>query len=244
MVFALFLFRFDERLGGTPIFNEVRNGGGAIDEDTMRKISAKVFLTLAMSEEESQGDGWAVVPLPLDTRGFSYSFWSTDTAGARIIHVILLLLPKDFASVFIIHGNDILNNLKERALAFMQSDMKVDKDAMKTMLTALQEFCERLPKEPEADKAAHIKIESDLGPLREQAESIFALPGKGQIPAIVLHPSFRSPPTVAVLKRMNGAKSVKEILVELQSEGVDVPIKEVMSFLVQFEHKGYIRRVS
>ncbi|MHA2495111.1 MAG: hypothetical protein ACXAEI_06470, partial [Candidatus Hodarchaeales archaeon] len=161
MVFALFLFRFDERLGGTPIFNEVRNGGGAIDEDTMRKISAKVFLTLAMSEEESQGDGWAVVPLPLDTRGFSYSFWSTDTAGARIIHVILLLLPKDFASVFIIHGNDILNNLKERALAFMQSDMKVDKDAMKTMLTALQEFCERLPKEPEADKAAHIKIESD-----------------------------------------------------------------------------------
>ncbi|MFX0113116.1 MAG: hypothetical protein ACFFB3_01070 [Candidatus Hodarchaeota archaeon] len=242
MVFGLFLFRFDERLGGTPIFNVVSNGGEGLDDDTMRKVSAKVFLTLAMSEEESQGDGWAVVPLPLDTRGFSYSFWSTDTAGARIIHVILLLIPKDYAAVFIINGNEILRGLKEIALAFMQSEMKVDKEGMKRMLTSLQEFCDRLPKEPEADKAAHIKIEADLGPLREQAQTVFMLPGKGQIPAIVLHPSFRSPSTVAVLKKMDGKKSVKEILVELQSEGTDVPIKEVMSFLVQFEHKGYIRR--
>ncbi|MFQ5979027.1 MAG: hypothetical protein ACE5OZ_12950 [Candidatus Heimdallarchaeota archaeon] len=243
MVFGLVLFRFDERLGGTPIFNEIRNGGSGLDEDTMRKISAKVFLTLAMSEEESQGDGWAVVPLPLETRGFSYSFWSTDSAGARIIHVILLLIPKDFAAVFIINGNEILNRLKELAISFMQTDMKVDKDGMKTMLTTLQESCERLPKEPEADKAAHIKVESGLGPLREQADTVFVLPGKGQLPAIVLHPSFRSPSTVEVLKKIDGKKTIKDILVEIQSEGSDVPIKEVMSFLVQFEHKGYIIRV-
>ena len=114
----------------------------------------------------------------------------------------------------------------------------------KKMLSSLQEFCDRLPKEPEADKAAHIKVESELGPLREQADVIFALPGKGQIPAIVLHPSFRSPPTVEFLKRLDGKKSIKEILVEIQSEGANVPVKEVMGFLVQFEHKGYIIRVN
>ncbi len=245
MVFGLFLFRFDERLGGTPIFTEVRNNGKTdLDEDTMRKISAKVFLTLAMSEEESQGEGWAVVPLPLDTRGFSYSFWSTESSGSRIIHVILLLIPKNFAPVFIINGNEILNDLKEIALKFMQTEMKIDKDSMKSLLSSLQKSCDRLPKEPEADQAAHIKIESELGPLREQAETVFKLPGKGQLPAIVLHPSFRSRATVDALKRIDGAKSLKEIFVELQSEGINVPIKEVIGFLVQFEHKGYLLRVS
>ncbi|MFX0061635.1 MAG: hypothetical protein ACFFC7_05560 [Candidatus Hermodarchaeota archaeon] len=237
-MFGAFFFRFDQHMGGVCTFNHVVDV--EIGPEDIRKISTKSFVSLAMSEEEQGASGWAIIPLPLDSKGLSYAFWAHDRgAGKKIIHSIVLAVPSALEQLFIAKGAELLANLTNWANEFINAG-KLNKKEIIDMVNSLHQSGKSLISQKKME-AKQIALVDEMNKYKDVMSKIYAV--RGHIPSIVLHPNFPSKITQKIMKRLNGEKSVSDIIIELEIEDEHIDLEEVAQYLEKFLNRQYIYEV-
>ncbi|MFX0095256.1 MAG: hypothetical protein ACFFBD_26210, partial [Candidatus Hodarchaeota archaeon] len=195
-MFGAFFFRFDQHMGGVCTFNHVLDAD--LGQEDIRKISTKSFVSLAMSEEEQGTSGWAIIPLPLESKGLSYAFWAHDkSVGKAIIHSIVLAVPSALEQLFIAKGADLLANLTNWANEYTETS-KINKKEIIELVNSLQEAGKDLLSK-KIMKAKQMALAETMDKYKEALAKVYAV--RGHIPSIVLHPNFPSKITQKIMKR-------------------------------------------
>ena len=80
-----------------------------------------------------------------------------------------------------------------------------------------------------------------MGKHKEVISKVYAI--RGHIPSIVLHPNFPSKITQRIMKRLNGKKSVSDIIIKLGIDEKQINLEEVAQYLEKFLSRQYIYEV-
>ncbi|MFX1538094.1 MAG: ArsR/SmtB family transcription factor [Promethearchaeota archaeon] len=176
---------------------------------------------------EKDASAWAIIPLPLDSKGISYAFWAYDRgAGKRIMHSIVLAVPSELEQLFIDKGPLLLANLTNWANEFINSG-KINKKEIITMVNSLYQSGKSLTSKKKIE-TKKIALVDEMGKHKEVISKVYAI--RGHIPSIVLHPNFPSKITQRIMKRLNGEKSVSDIcnIINEEQSKVSHNLKKLM----------------
>ncbi len=236
IMYGAVFYEFDQKYGGIPkttYFPDFQP-----EDELLKKISAKVFALLAMTEGGSEGVKWLVSPLVGALFSFSYTFWTKkEETGEPQYYSIVLILPEKFARVFLIKGELLYQELEEGAKDFLRKG-KFDSHRLKKMVEILKVFSERMEKTG-LGLSIRMKVDEYAEKIgkKDELDRIYELLG---LPRIAFYPSMRDHPKWEFARLMDGNRTLKEAILLLLEAHDDVELEDIFEWFDEFLDKEVI----